>query len=94
MAGAHGGICINPREFTKEEVQNIVQKYALYLINKRFCGKKRFPYISIYSLVLITFLEGESEDVFEPNIGCGSAEMKWIVKTHASESGRYLFSFS
>lgn len=28
-----------------------------------------------------------SEDIYEPNMGCGSDEMKWICKAHASEIG-------
>ena len=39
LAGGHGGIKINPTEYTELELQRIVKKYAGELYLKGFCGK-------------------------------------------------------
>ena len=39
LAGGHGGIKIDPTEYTELELQRIVKKYAGELYLKGFCGK-------------------------------------------------------
>jgi glutamate dehydrogenase (NAD(P)+) len=39
LAGAHGGIKIDPKQYSELELQRIVKKYAAELYTKGFCGK-------------------------------------------------------
>jgi len=38
FGGAKGGVCIDPKKFTPEELERITRKYALELCRKRFIG--------------------------------------------------------
>ena len=38
FGGAKGGICIDPKEYTEEELERITRRYTLELIHKNFIG--------------------------------------------------------
>ncbi|KAG5892820.1 hypothetical protein JTB14_033384 [Gonioctena quinquepunctata] len=40
MAGAHGGLKIRPENYSKSELQNIIEQYASELVGKGYCNER------------------------------------------------------
>ncbi|KAJ8933397.1 hypothetical protein NQ314_014037 [Rhamnusium bicolor] len=76
MAGAHGGIKICPKNYSENELQNIVELYTAELIKKGYCT---------YNLTI-----GGERDVIQPDINTSEREMSWISTSFAKYTGQSL----